>query len=144
MRATFLCSIVLLGWNVAAHSADYVAMSGKDLYARFCASCHGATGRGDGPVAGSFKVEVPDLTLIARRARGVYPRDRIEQIIDGRHVIAAHGSRTMPVWGEDFSRLELGNPDAERATRLIILRLADYVWLLQKPDATAPAEANDE
>ena len=41
----------------------------------------------------------------------------------------------MPVWGEDLSRAELGNPDAERGTRVIIQRLADYVWLLQKPDA---------
>jgi hypothetical protein len=84
-------------------------------------------------VAGSLKVEVPDLTLIARRAKGFYPRASIEKIIDGRHIIGAHGTRTMPVWGEDFSRLEIGNPEAERSTRIIILRLADYVWLLQKP-----------
>lgn len=136
MRVILLMgSIALLGWNAAACGADYVAMSGKELYDRFCASCHGVTGRGDGPVASSLKVEVPDLTLIARRAKGAYPRDRIEKIIDGRYIVAAHGSRTMPVWGEDFSRLDLGNPDAERGTRLIILRLADYVWLLQKPDS---------
>ena len=133
--ASLLCALALLGWNVSAGAADYVAMSGKDLYGRFCASCHGATGRGDGPVAASFKVEVPDLTLIARRAKGVYPRDRIEKIIDGRYIVGAHGTRTMPVWGEDFGRLELGNPDAERSTRVIIQRLADYVWLLQKADA---------
>jgi hypothetical protein len=36
-------------------------------------------------------------------------------------------------WGEDLSRLELGNPEAERATRIVIGRLADYVWQLQKP-----------
>lgn len=136
MRVILLISsIALLGWNVTARAADYVAMSGKELYDRFCASCHGVTGRGDGPVASSLKVEVPDLTLIARRAQGAYPRDRIEKIIDGRYIVAAHGSRTMPVWGEDFSRLDLGNPDAERGTRLIILRLADYVWLLQKPNS---------
>lgn len=136
MRAPLLMlSMILLGWNVTASTADYVAMSGKDLYERFCASCHGVTGRGDGPVAGSFKVEVPDLTLIARRAKGAYPRDRIEKIIDGRYIVGAHGSRTMPVWGEDLSRLEIGNPDAERSTRLIIQRLADYVWLLQKPSS---------
>ena len=134
MRTTLpILTVGLLAWNAAAGAADYVAMSGQELYVRFCASCHGVTGRGDGPVAGAFKVEVPDLTLIARRAKGAYPRDRIERIIDGRHIFAAHGSRTMPVWGENFSRLELGNPDAERGTRLIIQRLADYVWLLQKP-----------
>lgn len=142
MRAIgLILSMSMLGWSIPASAADYVAMSGEQLYSRFCASCHGATGRGDGPVASSFKVEVPDLTLIARRASGVYPRDRIEKIIDGRYVIAAHGSRTMPVWGEDFSRLELGNPDAERGTRVILQRLADYVWLLQKPNAEETRKA---
>lgn len=130
---SLLSSLLLLALSSKTLAADYVAMSGAELYSRFCASCHGVTGRGDGPVSSSFKVEVPDLTLIARRAQGTYPRDRIEKIIDGRYVIAAHGARTMPVWGEDFSRLEIGNPDAERSTRLIIQRLADYVWLLQKP-----------
>jgi mono/diheme cytochrome c family protein len=130
----FWLSLALIWVSLTeAHAADYVAMSGKDLYVRFCASCHGVTGKGDGPVAGSLNVEVPDLTLIARRAKGVFPRDRIEKIIDGRHILGAHGSRKMPVWGEDFSRLEIGNPEAERSTRLIILRLADYVWLLQRP-----------
>jgi mono/diheme cytochrome c family protein len=138
--ASLICTMALLSWQTAASAADYVAMSGQELYGRFCASCHGTTGRGDGPVANSFKVEVPDLTLIARRAHGTYPRDRIEKIIDGRYMVGAHGSRTMPVWGEDLSRLELGNPDAERGTRVIILRLADYVWLLQKPDSGIPKE----
>ncbi|WP_129645751.1 c-type cytochrome [Peristeroidobacter agariperforans] len=130
---TLLASFLLLAVSSQATAADYVAMSGAELYSRFCASCHGVTGRGDGPASESLKIEVPDLTLIARRAQGTYPRDRIEKIIDGRYIVGAHGSRTMPVWGEDFSRLEIGNPDAERSTRLIILRLADYVWLLQKP-----------
>lgn len=116
-----------------AAAADFAAMSGEQLYARFCASCHGAQGRGDGPVASSFAIEVPDLTAISRRSGGKVSRDRIARIIDGRYIIGAHGSRTMPVWGEDFSRAGLGDPDAERATRIIIERLADYVWLLQRP-----------
>lgn len=130
-RISSLIALLILAGT--ANAADYVAMSGKELYARFCASCHGTEGRGDGPVASAFKVEVPDLTLIARRAGGEYPRERIARVIDGRHIIGAHGTRTMPVWGEDFSTLEIGNPDAERSTRLIIGRLADYVLLLQRP-----------
>lgn len=129
-----LVALAALGLYASmAWSADYVAMSGEDLYQRFCASCHGAQGRGDGPVAASFKIEVPDLTLIARRANNAYPRDRVVRIIDGRHIIGAHGSRTMPVWGEDLSRFEVGNPDAERATRIVIDRIADYLRQLQKP-----------
>ena len=115
-----------------ASAADYVAMSGKDLYLRFCASCHGDSARGDGPVASSFSVEVPDLTLIARRYGGEFPRDRVARIIDGRFIIGAHGSRTMPVWGEDLGRIEIGNPEAERATQIIITRLTDYLWQLQR------------
>jgi hypothetical protein len=41
----------------------------------------------------------------------------------------------MPVWGEDLSRLEIGNPDAERSTQVIIARLADYVNGLQQTAA---------
>jgi mono/diheme cytochrome c family protein len=133
MLRPLIALAVFILYGSTAWSADYVAMSGQDLYQRFCASCHGAQGRGDGPVAASFKVEVPDLTLIARRAGNAYPRERIVRIIDGRHIIGAHGSRTMPVWGEDLSRLEIGNPDAERATRVVIDRLADYLEQLQKP-----------
>ncbi len=38
----------------------------------------------------------------------------------------------MPVWGEDFARLEIGNPDAERSAQILIGRLADYVGSLQR------------
>jgi mono/diheme cytochrome c family protein len=122
---------LLMLCNDTAWSAEYVQLTGEQLYQRFCASCHGAAGRGDGPVAASFKIEVPDLTSLARRANGVFPRERVVRIIDGRHVLGAHGSRTMPVWGEDFARAELGSPDAQRATRILIDRLADYVGELQ-------------
>ena len=132
MGRSLLMLAALALYGSTAWSADYVAMSGKDLYQRFCASCHGAEGHGDGPAAASFKVEVPDLTLIAHRAGNVYPRERVIRIIDGRYVLGAHGSRPMPVWGEDLSRLEIGNPDAERATRVVIDRLADYLAQLQK------------
>ncbi len=61
MRRVLFTGLLLL-CAAPTFSADYVQMSGKELYRRFCAACHGAEGRGDGPVAGSFKVEVPDLT----------------------------------------------------------------------------------
>lgn len=136
MNARLLFAIAGLTLSCLAHASEYVSMSGQQLYSRLCASCHGVAGRGDGPVASSFTVEVPDLTLIARRFGGRYPRERIVRVIDGRHILAAHGSRTMPVWGEDLTRLEIGDPNAERSTRIILGRLADYVWLLQKATPT--------
>lgn len=128
-----------------ARATDYVALSGKQLYETWCVSCHGAAGRGDGPVAKSLTREVPDLSLIARRHGGAFPRDLVERIIDGRHILAAHGTRTMPVWGEDLSRASIGDPNAERATRIVTGRLADYLWLLQRPavSADAPVTSTD-
>lgn len=132
LRWLALLTVCCIGSLQPAWSADYAAMSGEDLYRRFCAACHGVAGRGDGPVAASLRVEVPDLTLAARRANGTYPRERIVRIIDGRYIIGAHGTRIMPVWGEDLARLELGSPDAERSSQTLIGRLADYVGSLQR------------
>ena len=138
-RKLFAIVLACIGCN--AFAADDVGKSGKELYERYCASCHGVTGRGDGPVSQSLRVEVPDLTRYAQRHGNFFDRALVERIIDGRHVIGAHGSRTMPVWGEDFSRAQLGDPDAERATRIAITRLADYIWQLQRK---APASPDDE
>jgi mono/diheme cytochrome c family protein len=134
-------AIVLACSACNALAADDVSRSGKELYERYCASCHGNAGRGDGPVSKSLRVEVPDLTRYAQRHGDLFDRDLVERIIDGRHVIGAHGSRTMPVWGEDLSKAQLGNPDAERGTRLEITRLADYLRQLQRP---SPASRNDK
>ncbi|MET0987501.1 MAG: cytochrome c [Steroidobacteraceae bacterium] len=144
MRATryiaVLFTLVLVGAPV--HAAEYLLMSGKDLYERFCASCHGMSGHGDGPVAKFFKVEVPDLTLIARRHGGKYPYAQVEKIIDGRFIIGAHGTRTMPVWGEEIARTERGNPDSEEVTRITVERLSDYLWSIQRSDK--PSGAPDD
>lgn len=131
-RWMIVLGLLVMSWN-PLWAADFLSMSGEELYRRFCAACHGIEGRGDGPVASYFTVEVPDLTLIARRARGTFPRERVARIIDGRHIIGAHGTRTMPVWGEDFTRAELGNPDADEATELLIERLVEYVSQIQRP-----------
>jgi mono/diheme cytochrome c family protein len=138
-RSGIAVGALLVGLMCGAETpgADYAAMSGPDLYLRFCAACHGQSGRGDGPVSKSLSVETPDLTLIARRHGGKFPREQIERIIDGRFIIGAHGSRAMPVWGEDLSRLEMGNPDAERSTSIILVRLTDYLLSLQRPAAPA-------
>jgi mono/diheme cytochrome c family protein len=131
-RGSIVAAIAALLSANAAH-ADFLAMSGAQLYDRFCASCHGPTGHGDGPVAKSFKTEVPDLTLISRRQGGKFPADRIERVIDGRFTLLGHGTRDMPVWGAELSRTEIGSPDAERATDLMIKRLLRRVESLQRP-----------
>ena len=80
-----------------------------DLY---CASCHGRQGRGDGPMAGQLRRIPPNLTTFATRNGGVFPAERVRQVIDGTGV-ASHGDRDMPLWGAVFKRLPVGGSGAE-------------------------------
>jgi mono/diheme cytochrome c family protein len=115
-----------------ARAQDFSTYSGAQLYARFCASCHGAKGYGDGPVASSFKVIVPDLTRIALRHGGTFPDEQISKIIDGRKTLPPHGSRDMPVWGLEFQALDAGKPQPQQSASEIIARLTAYVRSLQQ------------
>ena len=75
--------------------------SGAQLFRTYCATCHGINGRGDGPVAEQLRQAPPDLTTYTERNSGVFPSERLRQIIDGTGV-GAHGDREMPVWGDAF------------------------------------------
>lgn len=91
--------------------------SGVRLYQVFCSSCHGLTGRGDGPVAPLFRGGVPDLMHLAARNQGTFPAERVRSAIDGREEFIAHGVSNMPVWGFEFNeggsnaRAERGRSD---------------------------------
>jgi mono/diheme cytochrome c family protein len=82
---------------------------GSQVFRTYCASCHGVTATGNGPAAVAMRVMPPDLTLIAKRNNGMFPAERVRQIIEGKGV-AAHGERNMPVWGDVFSR-KIGGRD---------------------------------
>lgn len=75
---------------------------GKIEYQTNCASCHGAGAKGDGPMSSELKKRSTDLTVLAKKNNGVFPLNSVYRIIDGRDVIASHGTRDMPVWGYRF------------------------------------------
>ena len=74
---------------------------GARLFKTYCASCHGVTATGNGPVAEELRRPLPDLTKYTTRNDGVFPSERLRRIIDGRG-IRSHGNREMPVWGDAF------------------------------------------
>ncbi len=43
------------------------SVDGDDVYAAYCAACHGPTGRGNGPAVKYLGTPVPDLTRICER-----------------------------------------------------------------------------
>jgi mono/diheme cytochrome c family protein len=102
--------------------------SGVRLYQVFCSSCHGLTGRGDGPVEPYLRAGVPDLTHIAARNGGAFPRERVRAAIDGRANLLAHGTSNMPVWGYEFDE---GHTGSRRQADKMIDRLVRYVEELQ-------------
>jgi mono/diheme cytochrome c family protein len=75
---------------------------GAELYARHCASCHGAIASTE-EVTGR-RPDSPDLTRLAARFGSPLRRDELTVFIDGRRAIPAHGTRNMPVWGVELFR----------------------------------------
>ena len=59
------------------------SLSGREIFQFYCAPCHGASGKGDGPVAASLKVPPPDLTTIAVRTGGYFPADDLRRFVAG-------------------------------------------------------------
>jgi len=80
------------------------AADGAALYARWCASCHGATGRGDGPNAKYLPVR-PAVHASDVQMRG-RPDDSLYDAIAGGGAVMGKSAR-MPAFGATLSREEI-------------------------------------
>jgi mono/diheme cytochrome c family protein len=100
-------------------------IGGETVFRYYCGSCHGADGRGKGPVAGALRQPVPDLTTLSRRNNGTFPTERVKNTIlfGEAQLILAHGSEQMPIWGPTFHEIEFdedfGNVRLENVTNYI-------------------------
>jgi mono/diheme cytochrome c family protein len=107
----------LITWAGTAGAQQNVSDS-RHLFTTYCASCHGATGKGDGAVAPHLNPRPANLTLIAKRNNGVFPSEKITMIVDGRERVKPHGNTQMPVWGDAFSRTSEGSDKAGVAAKI--------------------------
>ncbi len=96
--------------------------AGSALFASYCATCHGTSATGDGPLAAMLRKPPANLTLLARRNGGVFSPQMVERIIDGRHPLGGHGGGDMPVWGDAFGR----TTDGPEKISAKIAALAEY------------------
>lgn len=130
--AGFACLLLLTAtFAPAALAEDLSGYSGAQLFQRFCASCHGKGGQGDGPVAPFFKLLPPDLTQLARRSGGQYPAEKVRRIIDGREVSLPHGAREMPVWGLELALAGGESAEARKQADRSISLLVEYLRTIQ-------------
>ena len=95
--AGFIVGLNVQGW--AQQPVPQQDDVGKLEYQASCASCHGADGKGTGPVAPSLTKKPADLTTLAKQNNGVFPFGRIYETIDGQIEVKSHGTREMPVFG---------------------------------------------
>lgn len=69
MRVAALAGVLAAGPSLGAGGAKPDAAGGKAIYERECASCHGATGKGDGEDAAYFTTKPPDFSDRATLAK---------------------------------------------------------------------------
>ena len=105
------------------------SLYGPDVFAFYCAPCHGRDAKGSGPVAVALKSHVPDLTQIAKRNGGTFPKARVENYVTNRSVdpIPAHGTAEMPVWGPIFQSLD----PSDARVKVRITNVVAYVESIQ-------------
>ncbi len=133
---------VIPAFNAATWAQDY---AGKLEYQASCAPCHGSDGKGKGLLAAQLRVPPADLTALAKKNNGVFPLGAVYQVIDGRKVVIAHGTRDMPIWGDRFtpSPNRAASPNAadsfvspsfdpEIIVRTRILAVIDYLNRIQE------------
>jgi mono/diheme cytochrome c family protein len=119
---SLLACIVLLA---ACAREPAVPQHAQALYERYCASCHGVDGRGDGPAADALVPRPTDLT------RSELSLPELMKVIDGRRTVRAHGTAAMPVWGEVFEQ-DLGDDGRQHRQALReVQAVAEYVQALR-------------
>lgn len=136
--AGMLAGALLVSSGTAVAQARQKVDLGKLEYESNCVGCHGRAGKGDGPYLLLLaKKEPADLTTLTRKNNGVFPFQRVYEVIDGRQVLQAHGPRDMPIWGLDYQAGSHAYPrdepyDPEAFVRSRILALVDYINRLQQ------------
>lgn len=137
-KSTILGAALLLAYPVAWAQDDTL---GQREYESNCAVCHGADGKGNGPLAGYLSEQASDLTALRSNNNGVFPSSYLRAVIDGREMVAVHGTRDMPAWGHEYSDRAVeyysdffGEYSSEAFVNSRVLALVDYIYRLQEEE----------
>jgi mono/diheme cytochrome c family protein len=98
-----------------AAAQSLIDPDGAEIYRNYCFSCHGPGARGQGPFTFALRVVPPNLTTLAQRNGGPFPREQVRRVVEGVG-LRSHGDRDMPVYG---SLLRRGRPGDAGAAALI-------------------------
>jgi mono/diheme cytochrome c family protein len=131
VKITVAALFLILG-GVRSVSSAAEADQGRMYFLRYCGSCHGLEGKGDGTVSRSLKVKPADLTQLKNKNKGVFPMDKVMATINGKTRVEAHGESKMPVWGELFEKEASVQKDPAGTSSAKIKALAGYIETIQR------------
>ncbi len=114
------------------------ADSGQSMYIAYCAACHGASAKGDGPAVPALVQKPTDLTMLSSMNNGKFPKDHVRYLLTVTGTSPSHGSADMPIWGKAFRALDNGHPRSSVAS-LRASNLVNYLETLQAPQAQVAA-----
>lgn len=107
--------------------------NGKQDYQRYCAVCHGPTGKGNGEGAYNLSgTHPPDLTQLSKRNGGKFPFDAVTAIVDGRTEFPSHERLNMPFFGTDLEIEEGQTPEGKARVDARITAIVKYLETLQQ------------
>jgi len=102
--------------------------NGKQMFNNYCASCHGLSGKGNGPAASALKMPPADLTALSKNNHGVFPEAHVISVLQYGKTIPSHGTAEMPIWGPVLGKMERPSPQVQK---LRISNLVRYLETLQ-------------
>lgn len=123
-------AMFLAGLAVAGCAAE-PEPQGREIYAAYCAGCHGEWAQGDGILAADLPVRPPDLTRLSAANGGVFPYSRVMAQIHGYpgrfHVMPEFGPllQSRPVMWQDETGAMVETPQA-------LLEVARYLASIQR------------
>ena len=125
-------ALFLILGGVRSVSSAAEADQGRMYFLRYCGSCHGVEGKGDGTVSRSLKVKPADLTQLKKKNNGVFPLEKVMATINGKTRVEAHGESEVPVWGEIFVKEASVQKDPAGTSSAKIKALAEYIETIQR------------
>ena len=108
--------------------------TGAGDYAAFCAACHGASGKGDGELAGGLDRKPADLTQLSAKNGGAFPATRVMAQIWG-YTGGKDGARVMPKFSALLDGTLVpydGGDGIATPTPVRLVELAEYLKVLQE------------
>ncbi len=128
----FFITLTLLSITTNAYAVEDGDIIGKKEFTTYCASCHGSSGKGDGPIVHFLKRKPADLTQLSKNNGNSFLFDRIYGVFDGSYVFAKHGSSEMPIWGYRFIREAQKENEPSISAKAKALDIILYLQVIQE------------